>query len=328
MQLSFDVPVMPFRYERGIHLEDAGMWLDPHTRRPVAYVSHGHSDHCRPHGHAFVTAETADFYRLRTGRSALTVMNIGETLTRGLQEVDVFPAGHVLGSSQVRVRDLATGHRLVYTGDFKLRPSLTSPSAPVLECETLVMECTYGAPRFTFPPTEQVVTELIAWVGSVIASGNIPVVCGYALGKAQEAMAILHQAGHLVAIHPSIEPYAEIYTRHGVDLGQYVVMSPDPGSSSGSEGRVIVCPPQHARSIREAMPRTRMMILTGWAIDGGAPGRMPMGTALPLSDHAGFDDLVEYVQRARPKIVYTVHGNGGFAQHLRRQGIEAHHLGA
>jgi Cft2 family RNA processing exonuclease len=53
-----------------------------------------------------------------------------------------------------------------------------------------------------------------------------------------------------------------------------------------------------------------------------------MGTALPLSDHAGFDDLVEYVQRARPKIVYTVHGNGGFAQHLRRQGIEAHHLGA
>ena len=113
MQLSFDVPVMPFRYERGMHLEDAGMWLDPHTRRPVAYVSHGHSDHCRPHGHAFVTAETADFYRLRTGRSALTVMNIGETLTRGLQEVDVFPAGHVLGSSQVRVRDLATGHRLV-----------------------------------------------------------------------------------------------------------------------------------------------------------------------------------------------------------------------
>ena len=328
VQMSFDMPRATIGYDRGLRVEGIDLWLDPHVRRPVAYVSHGHSDHCRAHGHAYVTPETADFYRHRTGKSALTVLHPGEPMAIGTHEVELFPAGHVLGSSQARVRDLGTGHVIVYTGDFKLRASRTVPTAPVLKCDTLVMECTYGAPRYRFPPTEQVIADLLSWVSGALGDGCTPVVCGYALGKAQEAMAILAHAGHTVAIHPSVAPYAATYVRHGVDLGEYVVLPQGPDWLAGAaQGTVVVCPPHLVKTIPAGTPNVRVVVLTGWAVDGGAPWRRNGPSSLPLSDHAGFDDLVEYVKGAAPKIVYTVHGNGGFAMHLRRQGIEAVHLG-
>lgn len=328
VQLSFDAPRTSIGYDRGLRVDGIDLWLDPHVRRPVAYVSHGHSDHCRAHGHAYVTAETADFYRLRTGRSALTILHPGVPMAMGTHEVELFPAGHVLGSSQARVRDLGTGQVIVYTGDFKLRASHTLPTAPILKCDTLVMECTYGAPRYRFPPTEQVIGDLLEWVGATLSDGAVPVVCGYALGKAQEAMAILARAGHAVAIHPSVAPYAATYVKHGVDLGEYTVLPEGPEWLTGAAaGAVVVCPPHLVKSLPAATPDVRVVVLTGWAVDGGAPWRRNGPRALPLSDHAGFDDLMEYVSGAAPRIVYTVHGNGGFAAHLRRQGIEAVHLG-
>lgn len=328
VQLSFDVPRTTIGYDRGLKVEGIDLWLDPHVRRPVAYVSHGHSDHCRAHGHAYVTPETADFYRHRTGKSALTVLHLGEPMAIGSHSVELFPAGHVLGSSQARVRDLGTGHVIVYTGDFKLRASRTLPTAPILKCDTLVMECTYGAPRFRFPPTEQVIADLLVWVQTALADGCIPVVCGYALGKAQEAMAILAHAGHAVAIHASVAPYAATYVKHGVDLGEFAVLPEDPDWLAGAApGTVVVCPPHLVKTIPAGTPGVRVVVLTGWAVDSGSPWRRNGPSSLPLSDHAGFDDLMEYVKGAAPKIVYTVHGNGAFAAHLRRQGIEAVHLG-
>jgi Cft2 family RNA processing exonuclease len=328
VQLSFDAPRTTIAYDRGLRVEGIDLWLDPHVRRPVAYVSHGHSDHCRAHGHAYVTPETADFYRHRTGKSALSVLHLGEPMAMGSHEVELFPAGHVLGSSQARVRDLVTGHVIVYTGDFKLRSSHTLPTAPILKCDTLVMECTYGAPRYRFPPTEQVIAELLAWVRDALEDGCTPVVCGYALGKAQEAMAILARAGHTVAIHSSVAPYAATYVKHGVDLGEFAVLPEGPDWLVGvAPGTVVVCPPHHVKTITVGTLRVRVIVLTGWAVDGGAPWRRNGPSSLPLSDHAGFDDLVAYVKGAAPTIVYTVHGNGGFAAHLRREGIEAVHLG-
>jgi Cft2 family RNA processing exonuclease len=255
-------------------------------------------------------------------------MELGVPMVIGTHEVELFAAGHVLGSSQVRVRDLGTGHAIVYTGDFKLRASRTLPTAPILKADTLVMECTYGAPQYRFPPTAQVVEDLLDWVKSVLAVDCTPVVCGYALGKAQEAMAILAHAGHTVAIHQAVAPYAATYVKHGVDLGEYVVLDNGPDWLDGAKpGAVVVCPPHLVKTIPVGSPNVRVVVLTGWAVDGGARWRRNGLMSLPLSDHAGFDDLVAYVNGAAPKIVYTVHGNGAFAAHLRRQGIEAVHLG-
>src|SRR5207249_11320717 len=93
LRLGLDLDDLPFRYERGVHLLEAGLWLDPHSRRPVAYVSHGHSDHCLPHGHALATPATAEFYRLRTKRLGVTELPFYQVHTVKDGTIELFPAG-------------------------------------------------------------------------------------------------------------------------------------------------------------------------------------------------------------------------------------------
>jgi Cft2 family RNA processing exonuclease len=323
IQLPLPLDEIPFRYERGIHLEEAQLWLDPHGRRPVAYVSHGHSDHCLPHGHALTTPATAAFYRLRTRRTSVTELPFHQPHRIGEWSIELFPAGHVLGASQVLVVG-PDGRRLVYTGDFKLRQAPCLPAAEVRECDVLVMECTFGHPHFRFPSLAELEAQLRAFVDRCLEQGVTPVVCGYILGKGQEALCLLTRAGYRVAVHESIYRVAKLYEEHGVDLGTYELLSL--ASVPALAGKVVLCPPHLRRTVTAPLGRCRTVMLSGWAIDARARYRYGVDEMIALSDHADFAELLEYVERARPRVVYTVHGDEAFATHLRRQGVEAHHL--
>jgi Cft2 family RNA processing exonuclease len=316
---------LPFRYERGVHLHDADLWLDPHGRRPVAYVSHGHSDHCLPHGHALLTPATAAFYRLRTRRSAVTELPFHQPVRIKDHTVELFPAGHILGASQAMVVT-SDGCRLVYTGDFKLRQAPCLAAAEVRECDVLVMECTFGHPRYRFPSLVDVDAQLRVFVDRCLSLDVIPVVCGYVLGKGQEALCLLTRAGYRVAVHESIFRVAKLYEQQGVTFGEHELLNL--ASVPALRGKVVLCPPHVKKSVTAPLGRCRTAMLTGWAIDPRARYRYGADEMIGLSDHADFDELVEYVERARPRVVFTVHGDEAFAGYLRRQGVEAYHLAA
>jgi len=322
-QLTLDLAGLPFRYEAGLHLEQANLWLDPHTRRPVAYVSHGHTDHCRPHGHVLATPPTAELYRWRTGRLGVTELPFGVPYQYRGCTLELFEAGHVLGASQVLVTE-AGGRRLVYTGDFKLRAAPCLPAAQVRECDVLVMECTFGHPRYRFPALSEVEAQLRDFVVRCLEQDVIPVVCGYVLGKGQEALCLLTRAGFQVAVHESIFRIAQLYERFHVDLGTYELLNL--ASAPALKGKVVLCPPHLKQRVTAPLGRSRTVMLSGWAIDPAARYRYGVDEMIGLSDHADFAELLEYVERARPRVVYTLHGDEAFAAYLRRQGIEAHHL--
>jgi putative mRNA 3-end processing factor len=322
-QLPLPLDDLPFRYERGLHLTGADLWLDPHSRRPVAYVSHGHSDHCLPHGHAVATPATAEFYRLRTKRLHVTELPFNQPHRVGDREIELFPAGHVLGASQVSVVT-SDGRRLVYTGDFKLRQAPCLDAAEVRECDVLVMECTFGHPRYRFPSIDEVDAQLRTFVDRCFEQDLIPVVMGYVLGKGQEALCLLARAGYRVAAHESIARVAQVYERQGVTFGAYETLNL--ASVPALRGKVVLCPPHLRREVTAPLTGYRTAMLTGWAIDPSARYRYGVHEMIALSDHADFAELMEYVARAKPKVVYTVHGGPGFATHLRQQGIEAYHL--
>lgn len=323
LELPLVVDSLPFQYQRGLHLSDADFWLDPHTRRPAAYVSHGHSDHCKPHGHAVATPATAEFYRLRTRRESVTELPFHQPHAVGGRTIELFPAGHILGASQVLVTG-SDGRRLVYTGDFKLRAAPCLEEAEVRECDVLIMECTFGHPRYRFPSMSVVQAQLKEFVDRCFSNDVIPVVLGYVLGKSQEALCLLGRAGYRVAAHESIVRVAQAYERQGVQFGEYETL--DPANVAALPGKVVLCPPHLRRVVTERLPRYRTVMLTGWAVDPSARYRYGVHELIALSDHADFDELCEYVGRAKPKVVYTVHGDSGFSRHLRAQGIEAHHL--
>ncbi len=327
-QLALDLgpgaDLIPFRYDGGLHLADANLWLDPHSRRPVAYVSHGHSDHCAPHGHVLATPATAAFYRRRTGRSAVTEIPFHQPHHYRGRMLELFPAGHILGASQVMVTG-DDGRRLVYTGDFKLRPAPCLDAAEVRECDVLVMECTFGHPRYRFPSIAEVEAQLADFVRRCLEQDVVPVVCGYVLGKGQEALRLLTRAGFRVAVHESIYGVAKLYEQQGVALGDYELLSL--ASVPALQGKVVLCPPHVKQAVTAPLGRFRTVMLTGWAVDPRARYRYGVDEMIGLSDHADFTELVEYVARARPRVVYTVHGDDAFAAYLRTQGVEAYHLG-
>ncbi|HVA38649.1 MAG TPA: MBL fold metallo-hydrolase [Candidatus Dormibacteraeota bacterium] len=307
--------------QRSLYVPDLDLWIDASAGRKRCYVSHGHSDHARRHDQILATPESAAICRSRLGEDLVIETHAyGEPFSIGEARLTLFSAGHVLGSSQLLIE--SERGRFVYTGDFKLGPSLTCAPAEVERCDVVLMECTFGKPKYVFPPREDVCDALVTWARTALEQGATPVVLAYSLGKAQEAMAILGSAGLPLMVHAAIDKIARIYGEHGVDLPPYV-----PYAADETAGRVVILPPGSANE-RTLAPMTapRTAMLSGWAVDASARYRYGVDAAFALSDHADFPALLRYVELAQPSKVLLNHGFRSFLHDLRRRGVNAEFL--
>jgi Cft2 family RNA processing exonuclease len=306
-------------YQSGLHLPDAGLWLDPLRSRSVAVISHAHSDHSRRHELTIATEPTHRLLaqRRQSGKRAL-VLPYGRAEQVGQASVTLYPAGHVLGSAQALVE--RGGHRLLYSGDLKLGASLTAEAAQTPHADTLVVESTYGRPQYCFPPQQEVWERMVVFCRDVLSRGETPVLYAYSLGKAQEILAALGAAGLPLSVHPAIDAVCRVYAECGVLLPPREVLQ-----AGSSLDRVLIVPPQARRSaLMAAVPRPRTAIVSGWAVDRGATYRFRCDAAFPISDHASYEELLEYVERVQPERVFTVHGfEADLAAALRRRGFNA-----
>jgi DNA ligase-1 len=190
------------------------------------------------------------------------------------------------------------------------------------------MECTYGRPHFRFPAWQAVAAELIERCATALRSGRQPIVYGYALGKAQEICRILTQAGLPVTAHGAVHSLCTLYEELGVPLGPIrAYHSNDFHGSTGldlSERGVLVAPPQAARAaFTTRFDRPLRIMCSGWALQPGAQYRYGVDVALPLSDHADFDELLQLIEQVRPRKIFTHHGFSEFAELLRARGLDA-----
>lgn len=310
-----------FTYDKGIRITGSTLTLDAHVHSEACCVTHAHMDHLRSHRRIFATPATIGFIKRRLGKIHATVVDFHEPFEFEGSTVTFLPAGHILGSAQILVeRD---GRRLLYSGDFKTGVSATAEPLSYASCDVLIMECTFGNPRYRFPAREEIVQRLCEWAAQALDEGNVPIVYGYTLGKAQEAMKILADNGFALCAHTSIMRLLEVYEEEGIEFGdveQFRAKTP-------LSGRVLVLPPQSRQSRQvEKITNKQTMYLSGWAVDAGARFRFGVDAALPLSDHCDFDGLIEYVRRLQPQKVFTTHGPAEFALHLRALGFDAEPL--
>ncbi len=244
------------------------------------------------------------------------------TTVRGLQ-VTLLPAGHIFGSAQFFLETEAGS--LLYTGDFKLRPGLSAEAPEWKQADTLIMETTYGLPRYRLPPTALVVQQIIAFCREALEEGATPVLLGYSLGKAQEILCSLTEANLQPMLHGSVFRMTRIYEQFGQTFCKYGRYD-----AKAVAGKVLICPPSAHRSrMLEKIPNKRVAMISGWAVEPNAIYRYQVDAAFPLSDHADYDDLIRYVELVQPERVLTLHGFAAeFARDLRDRGIEAWALSA
>lgn len=307
------------RYERGVYLPNENIWLDPWDGKPFAFVSHAHSDHIAPHEEIIVSERTSRLMQARLpGERNEHVLNFGEKATiRGL-DVTLIPAGHIFGSAQFFLE--TAGGSLLYTGDFKLRPGRSAEPAEWRHADTLIMETTFGLPRYRFPPTEEVIGQIVAFCRDALETGAVPVLLGYSLGKAQEILCALSGAGLKPMLHGSVHRMTRIYEQFGQSFCDY-----ERYNAKEVAGKVLICPPSANRSrMLDKIPEKRVAMISGWAVDPNAVYRYQVDAAFPLSDHADYTDLIRYVELVKPQRVLTLHGFAAqFARDLRDRGIEA-----
>lgn len=312
----------------GLYCAAGDFYVDPLRPVPRALVTHAHSDHARPgHGLVLATRETLALMALRCGAgfaSAAQAAAPGEKLKLGDVEVSFHPAGHVLGSAQIRLS--YKGRTIVASGDYKREPDPTCAAFEPIPCDVFITEATFGLPVFRHPPASAEIERLLA---SLKVFPDRPHLVGaYALGKAQRVMALLRAAGYdrPIYIHGAMEKITELYASEGVDLGDVrKVAAAERGELAGE---IVICPPgslQDFWSRKFNDPVTAFA--SGWMrVRARARQR---GVALPLviSDHADWDGLCATIRETGCEKLLITHGEADALAHWARgQGVAAEPL--
>ena len=313
---------MQVLYRRGIHLPGPSLWLDPHDKQPVAVVAHAPADHL-PHPHQVFSPVTTAAMMRRGGvtRCQYRTVPFRQPVELGEARLTLYPAGHILGSAQALVE--WEGTRLLYSGDFKLRPGRCAERIEVPEADVVIMETTFGRPRYRFPDTEEVVGQIRDFCRRTLADGCSPVLLCYSLGKGQEVLSGLEGAEFPIYLHTQHWDMSALYRDFGVKFPAFQKFQP----GQKLDGALLCASGTRKAHWFQKLPSVRTAYISGWAIDSGARWRFGTDAAFPLSDHADYDDLLEYVRLTGAKSVYTMHGFADeFAGDLRKRGLWAEPL--
>jgi putative mRNA 3-end processing factor len=312
----------------GLYCPPADAYVDPVRPVPRALITHGHGDHARPgHGAVLATAETLAIMAERYGpdfAGSSQAVNYGEHVTQGGVDISFHPAGHVLGSAQIRFS--WKGFRAVVSGDYKREADPTCVPFTPLPCELFVTEATFGLPVFRHPPADGEIAKLLASVALFPERSHL--VGAYALGKAQRLIALLRATGYdaPIHLHGALLGLTALYARHGVALGEVRHVATDKRGTLG--GAIVLCPPGALQDLwARKFPDPVAALASGWMrVRARARQR---GAELPLviSDHADWDGLCATIVDTGAAEVWVTHGEEDALVHwCGAQGLDARPL--
>ena len=309
----------------GIYLPEIDWHLDARKPAPRAFISHAHFDHFGKHASILCSQGTAQLLQARMpGQRDWQTFDFDEPFEiEPGTNARLYPAGHIPGSAMLWLE--REGKTFLYSGDFKLSPNLAAEACVVPQADTLLIETTYGIPRYTFPPASEVIQDIISFSRDTLENGETPILFGYSLGKAQEILKALSGAKLEIMVHPQVFKMTQACEKIGFDFPSYSEFD-----FPSHHSRVIISPPLAANSDwLSKIPNRKTAMISGWAIDPSAQYRNQADRSFPLSDHADFLDLQDFVEQVSPKIVYTTHGFAKeFAETLNDRGIAAWALGS
>jgi putative mRNA 3-end processing factor len=292
----------------GLYCPAGDFYIDPWRPVPRAVITHGHADHARAGHGAYLTSPAGrGILQVRLGDSApIQALPFLQPLKIGAATVSLHPAGHVLGSAQVRVE--VGGEVWVVSGDYKLSPDGISEAWEPVPCHTFVTESTFGLPVYRWPPQSEVFAEMARWWENNQEAGQTSVVYAYSLGKAQRLLAGLEPDQGPIAVHPAVASFLPAYRAAGVSFPEAWEWGPETAARVRGRG-LVIAPPAVADSAWErALGSTAKAFASGWMRVRGIRRRRNLQAGFALSDHADWPGLLRAIELTGARRVGVTHG--------------------
>ena len=314
--------------DAGLYCAAGDFWIDPWKPVPRAIITHAHSDHARSGSERYYSSVScAPLLYHRLGADIqLQTMVWGEQRAFRDVTVSLHPAGHILGSAQVRVQG-ANGVWVV-SGDYKRNPDPSCEAFEPIPCDTFVTEATFALPVYRWPDTREVCRAIFDWWMTCRRQDRPAVLFCYALGKAQRILAGLGEfTSETVWLHGAVAPLTEIYRNAGIHMVPTQAVA-DAAKGYKFAGDLVIAPPGAVGSAwMKRFARAETGFASGWMTLRGIRRRKGYDRGFVVSDHADWADLVRTVHETGASRVLATHGNTSvLVRYLREMGVDAQAL--
>jgi len=301
-------------------------YLDPWAKVDRAIISHGHADHARWGMQRYLChADSKNILKQRLGKDIrVETLAYAQPLNINGVELSFYPAGHVIGSAQIRLE--YKGRVEVFSGDYKTQPDfITTPFEPV-KCHTFITESTFGLPIYRWKPEDLLKEELHRWISYNKSQNRTSVFVGYSLGKAQRIMSLLDGVDEIL-VHRTIHNLNAAIISGGYKLPETNLLSADFDKKEVEEKLVIVPPAVLDSKMFKRIPNAATAICSGWMQIRGNRRWRGVDAGFAISDHADWAGLISAVKATEAEEVYVTHGSQAiFSRYLNDMGLQAHEL--
>ena len=304
--------------DSGLYCERGDFYVDPWRRVPRAVITHAHADHARAGSDRYLCAAEGKLV-LRTrigGGSPIDTLRRGESVSINGVKVSLHPAGHLLGSAQVRIEH--GGTTWVVTGDYKLHHDPTCASFEHVPCDVFVTESTFGLPVYRWQSPEEIAAEINAWWRANRDAGRTSVILAYALGKAQRLAAMVDPSIGPIVGHGAVMKLVEAYRASGVRLPPIDRVPPRARRVGNGRALVIAPPSVLGSSWLNLFGESSVAMASGWMTLRGVRRRRGFDKGFAVSDHADFPGLLAAIDATGARRVLVTHGfSDSLARYLR-----------
>ncbi|MFT5589052.1 MAG: putative mRNA 3-end processing factor [Bradyrhizobium sp.] len=307
----------------GLYCVPGQFYIDPWRKVDRAVITHGHADHARTgHAHYLATAAGAGILHSRLGKINLQTLAYGETLLHNGVTISLHPAGHVLGSAQVRIE--YKGEVWVASGDYKVEADATCAAFEPVRCDTFITESTFGLPVYRWQPQQRIFDEINHWWRTNAADGRASVLFCYSFGKAQRLLGgVDHSIGPIIC-HSAAEPLNRVYRAAGVALPETQLVNGITDKADLKRALVLAPPATAGSPWLKRFGDYSDAFASGWMLLRGARRRRAVDRGFVLSDHADWPGLMQAIKATGAQRVIVTHGQVGvMVRWLQQNGLEA-----
>ncbi|MGZ9046325.1 MAG: ligase-associated DNA damage response exonuclease [Telluria sp.] len=308
--------------KEGLYCVPGQFYIDPWRPVDRAIVTHAHGDHARVgHGHYLSAASGVDILKSRLGEIHIEGLEYGQRIEHNGVTISLHPAGHVLGSAQIRMEH--RGEVWVASGDYKVEPDRTCAPFEPVKCDTFITESTFGLPIYRWRPQQEIFDDINQWWRKNAEAGRCSVVFAYAFGKAQRILSGLDPSIGPIVCHGAAEPLNRVYRAGGVELPPTLMVTDV--DKAALKRAIVIAPPSAAGSPwMKRFGDYSDAFASGWMQLRGARRRRSVDRGFTLSDHADWPGLQRAIRETGAERVIVTHGyEAAMVRWLSEQGLEA-----